>query len=64
MDRFASSWVFFAFAWSRIAWNGREVDLGEQIALIHHLSFIEADFHDLAVDSRADRHDIVGLHLS
>ena len=40
------------------------IDLGQKIALLDHLTFIEGDLHDLAVDSRPDQDGVVGLDLS
>ena len=39
------------------------VDLGQEIALLDHLAFVEADLHDLAVDPGAHENGVVGLDL-
>ena len=39
------------------------VDLGQKVALLDHLAFIEGDLHDLPVDSRPDKHGVVCLNL-
>ena len=41
---------------------GAGIDLGQEIALLHHLPFGEVDLHQLAVDARRDRHRIERLH--
>ena len=40
------------------------VDLGQKIALLDHLAFVEGDLHDLAVDARPDQDGVVGLDLA
>ena len=40
------------------------VDLGEKVALLDHLAFVEGDLHDLAVDARADENGVEGLDLT
>ena len=39
------------------------VDLGQKIALLDHLAFVEGDLHDLAVDSGPDQNGVVRLNL-
>ncbi len=49
----------------RLAERGLErgrVDLHQQIALLHHLAFLEADLLDLPVDPRAHRHRVGRLY--
>ena len=44
--------------------EGPRIDLGEQVALLDHLAFLEGDLHDLAVDPGADHNGVVGLDLA
>ena len=39
------------------------VDLGDEVARLNRLAFVEGDLLDLPVDARAHRHGVVGLHL-
>ena len=44
----------------RLVWA--RVDLGQELALLHHLAFLEADVHQLAVDLGHHRHRVEGCH--
>ena len=62
LARLASSCAFLALAWSSAAWNGRGIDLREQVALFHQFAFLEGDLVDLAVDPGAHHDGVKTLH--